>query len=128
MAPSRCRGMSSFNSVSLGTAPRRMSVFFLPTGFLLFSGFLLGDLLAFLARLGQPDRDRLLAAFHRAALAAFAAFELALLLAVHGALDLFAGALAVSSHQILLESILLPNATALQKVHSRLGEPQKFHE
>ena len=48
---------------------------------------LLRDLFAFLARLGQPDRDGLFAAFHFTAFAAATAFCCPTFIAVHFALD-----------------------------------------
>src|SRR6185437_807694 len=60
-----------------------------------------GHLLALLARLGQAYRDRLLAALDGTALAALAAFQLALLLAVHCALHIFSGAFGIfASHEL----------------------------
>src|SRR5947207_4428810 len=56
------------------------------------------DLLALLARLGEADGDRLLAALHRAAASALAAFELALFAALHDAFDVLAGAARISGH------------------------------
>src|SRR6185503_4184967 len=50
---------------------------------------------ALLARLGQPDRDRLLAALHLAAVTFLPALERSLLLAMHRALDALARGFAV---------------------------------
>src|SRR5271170_3273746 len=52
----------------------------------------------FLARLGKSNRNRLLAAGHSAALAAFARTQRAALFAVHRALHALAGRFAVSCH------------------------------
>src|ERR1700734_111952 len=54
--------------------------------------FLFWNLLAFFARFGETDGDGLLAAFHLAALTAFAALGGAALIAVHFAFDVAAGA------------------------------------
>ncbi len=67
----------SVSSAATSLATRRQRFFF-PTSCRL----LLGDFLALLARFGEPDGDRLLAALHRATFAAFAAFELALFLTI----------------------------------------------
>src|SRR6476659_9962789 len=73
----------------------------LALGRLAVGGLPLGHLLALLARLGEADGDRLLPALHRAALAAFAALERALLAAVHGAFHVLAGAARVPGHCVL---------------------------
>src|ERR1700685_3366699 len=59
--------------------------------------FLFRNLLAFFACLGEGDRDGLLAAFHRAALAAFAALGRTALIAVHFVFDVAAGATRIFS-------------------------------
>src|SRR6266540_2363597 len=88
------------------TRPRRMltcapirnstprELFLLPTRFA-------RDLLSLLARFGEPDGNRLLAALDLSATAAFAALERATLAAPHGAFDVARrGARIFSCHEI----------------------------
>src|SRR5580704_8266708 len=63
--------------------------------------FLFRNLLAFFPRLGEADGDGLLAAFHLAALTAFAALGGAALIAVHFVFDVAAGATRIFSLPLL---------------------------
>src|SRR5579872_6145412 len=67
---------------------------------------LLRHLGALLPRLGQPDRDRLLAALHLAAVTRLAALQRSLLAAVHRALHALRCAFAVLARAVLLSRVL----------------------
>src|SRR5207245_9422822 len=81
-------------------------------------------LLSLLARLGQPDRNRLLAALHLAGSAAWTAPGCAALVAAHLVPDIRSRALRISPRPSLgpsLGHVTLPGSVSSEKQYGRAG-------